>query len=219
VNNTTNTSDLVILLPIINGPLEDCYKQVCFFGVQFNIDFARLVPPGIQGLTIVRAKFYIKLLQSTSNMTNGDNQPYCLTSWLSNTDLCAISVADLTHDVQSHNLQDGPINLLCPKFNLNLTKTDLTTTKTEISFIIVYLVTALACNSLFNQHCLVYSKEPNTAQDHTQQTYSNANGTQYFQVCMNITFKLLQPLARLLARKSYQSAFAMLNSDKLKVVV
>ncbi len=30
VNNTTNANDSAILLPVINGPLVDCHKQVCF---------------------------------------------------------------------------------------------------------------------------------------------------------------------------------------------
>jgi hypothetical protein len=33
VNNTTGVSNLTILLPVINGPLADCHKQVCFVQV------------------------------------------------------------------------------------------------------------------------------------------------------------------------------------------
>jgi hypothetical protein len=126
VNDTTNTNNLAILLPVINGPLADCRKQVCFLQVQLNLDFASLVPPGVQGPTILRVEFYIKLPQSTCNMTNGNNQPYRLTSWLGNADPRAMSAANRTCNVLSHTLQDGPINLLCPEFNRTLAKTDST---------------------------------------------------------------------------------------------
>jgi hypothetical protein len=44
VNDTTAASDSVILLPVINGPLEDCSKQIRFIQVQLNLNFASLVP-------------------------------------------------------------------------------------------------------------------------------------------------------------------------------
>jgi hypothetical protein len=67
VNDTTNMSDSAILMPIVKGSLADCCKQVCFVLVQLNLDFASLVPPGVQGLTILKDEFYIELLQSTLN--------------------------------------------------------------------------------------------------------------------------------------------------------
>jgi hypothetical protein len=79
VNITTDTNDSAILLPVINGPLVDCCKQVCSIQVQLNFDFEGLVPPGVQGLTILRVGFYIELPQSMCDMTNGNNQPYRLT--------------------------------------------------------------------------------------------------------------------------------------------
>jgi hypothetical protein len=117
-------------------------------------------------------------------MTNGNNQPFCLTSWLGNADLHAMSTANLTPDVLSHTLQDGPINLLCPKFNLTLDKTDFTTVEAEISSKIIRLTTPLVLNSLFNQLCPGYSKEPHATLDHLQQTYDNANGNTVFFKCI-----------------------------------
>jgi hypothetical protein len=57
VNDTTNASDLAILLPAVNGSSADFCKQVCFVQVQLNLNFASLVPPGVQGLTILRVSF------------------------------------------------------------------------------------------------------------------------------------------------------------------
>ncbi len=180
MNDSTNVSDSAILLPIINGPLADCCKQVCFVRVQLNLNFASLVPCGIQRLTILRVELYIELPQITHDMTNERSQPCCLTSWLGNADLRAMSTNNLTHDVLSHTLQDGPINLLCPKFNLTLAKTDSTAIEVEISSKIIRLATPLVLNSLFNQLCPSYSKEPHATLDHVQQTYDDANGNTVF---------------------------------------
>ncbi len=80
VNDTTGMSNSAILLPVVNGLLADCRKQVRFVQVQLNLNFASLVPPGVQGLTILRLEFFIELPQSTRDMTNERSQPYRLTS-------------------------------------------------------------------------------------------------------------------------------------------
>jgi hypothetical protein len=94
--------------------------------------------------------------------------------------LCAMSAADLTRDVLSHTLQDGPINLLRPEFNLTSAKTNSTVTKAEISSKIIRLATVLVLNSLFNQLCPGHSKEPHTALNHVWQTYDDGNGDTVF---------------------------------------
>jgi hypothetical protein len=111
---------------------------------------------------------------------NERSQPYCLMSWLGNTYLCAMSAAYLTCNVLSHTLQDGPINLLCPKFNLTLAKTDSTAIEAEISFKIICLATPLVLDSLFNQLCPGYSNKLHAALNHVQQTYDNVNGNAVF---------------------------------------
>jgi hypothetical protein len=113
-------------------------------------------------------------------MTNERSQPYHLTSWLGNADLRAMSAVDLTRDVLSHTLQDRPINLLCPEFNLTSAKTDSTATKAEISSKIICLATPSVLDSLFNQLCPGYSKEPHTTLYHVRQTYQDANGNTVF---------------------------------------
>ncbi len=73
VNDTCDANDSAVLLPVVDGPLRNCRKQVCFVRVQLNLDFAGLVPRGVQGLTILRVEFYIELPQSSRDMMNGNN--------------------------------------------------------------------------------------------------------------------------------------------------
>jgi hypothetical protein len=113
-------------------------------------------------------------------MQNGNYQNYRLTSWLGNADLCAISATNFTRDVLAHTLQDGPIDLLCPDFNLTSAKTDSTIIEAEISSKIIRLATPLVLDSLFNQLCPGYSKEPHAALDHVWQTYDDSNGNKVF---------------------------------------
>ena len=49
MNDTSDANDLAVLLPVVNGPLENCCKQVCFIRVQLNLNFTSLVPRGVQG--------------------------------------------------------------------------------------------------------------------------------------------------------------------------
>jgi hypothetical protein len=87
---------------------------------------------------------------------------------------------NLTCDVLSLTLQDGPIDLLCPKFNLTLSKTDLTAIEVEMSSKIIRLATPLVLDSLFNQLCPGYLKEPHAALDHVRQTYDDVNDNTVF---------------------------------------
>ena len=122
MNDTCDANNSAVLLPVVIGPFRHCRKQVCFVRVQLNLDFAGLDPHGVQGLTILRVEFYIELPESSCDTMNGNNQPYCLTTWLGKADLCATAATDFARDVLAHTLHDGPIDLLCPKFNLTSAK-------------------------------------------------------------------------------------------------
>jgi hypothetical protein len=88
---------------------------------------------------ILRVEFYIELPQSSRNMMNGNNQSFCLTTWLGNADLRAIAAAYFAHDVLADTLQDGPIDLLHPDFNLTSAKMDSSNIEEEISSKIIRL--------------------------------------------------------------------------------
>jgi hypothetical protein len=177
VNNTTVANNLAILLPVVDGPYADCCKQVRFIRVQLNLDFVSLIPPGVQGLTILQVEFYIKLPQSSRDLQNGNNQNYRLTPWLGDSDLCATSAANFNRNVLVHTLQDGPIDLLCSDFNLTSAKTDSTNIEAAISSKIICLATPLV---FFNQLCPGYLKEPHAALDYVRQAYNNLNGKKVF---------------------------------------
>jgi hypothetical protein len=53
VNNTTTANNSATLLPMIDGPIANCRKQVCFVRVQLNLNFSSLVSQGIQGVTVL----------------------------------------------------------------------------------------------------------------------------------------------------------------------
>jgi hypothetical protein len=113
-------------------------------------------------------------------MMNGNDQPYRLTTWLGNADLRAIAAADFACDVLVHTLQNGPIDLLRPDFNLTSAKTDSSNIEAEISSKIIRLASPLVLDTLFNQLCPGYSKEPHATLDHVRQTYDDQNGNTVF---------------------------------------
>jgi hypothetical protein len=80
----------------------------------------------------------------------------------------------------AHTLQDGPINLLHPDFNLTSVKTDLSNIEAEISSKIIRLASPLVLDTLFNQLCPGYSKKPHATLDHVRQTYNDQNGNTVF---------------------------------------
>jgi hypothetical protein len=77
-------------------------------------------------------------------------------------------------------LQDSPIDLLQPEFNLMSAKTDSTAIKSNINSKIIRLATPLVLDHLFNQLFPGYSKEPHAALDHIRHTYNNADGNSIF---------------------------------------
>ncbi len=141
VNKTTTTDNLAVLLPVVDGELATCRKQVHFVCVQLNLDFSSLVCAGLQDATVLRVKYCIKLPQGFCDMQNGNRGAYCLTTVLGPDDLRAIPTADVAPDILFTTLQDGPLNLLCPKFNLSSANADSTATEAEISSKIIRLAT------------------------------------------------------------------------------
>ena len=124
-------------------------------------------------------------------MMNGNNKPYRLTTWLGDTDLRAIAAANFACGVLAHTLQDRPINLLRTDFNLTSAKTDLSNIKAEISSKIIHLASCSVLDTLFNQLCPGYSKEPHAALNHVWQTYNNQNGNTVFSSISNYCTQIL----------------------------
>lgn len=119
VVDSVTAGDASILLPVLNGPVANCRRaNIKFVRVQLNLDFSTLVNLRPPGNTILRTEYYIELPQGSCDLTNGNNQAYRLTTFLGPGDLRAIAAADFERDILAHTLQDGPIDLLSPTFNL-----------------------------------------------------------------------------------------------------
>ena len=179
--NDTTTADSAVLLPVIDGHVADCRKKnIRFVRVQLNLDFASLVTLDPPGVTVLRVEFYIELPQSSRDLTNGSGTAYRLTTFLGPDDIRLIPAAEFSRDILAVTLQDGPIDLLRPDFNLTSAKTDSTTIAAEINSKIIRLATPSILDHLFNQLCPGYSKEPHAALDHIKQTYDDATGNTIF---------------------------------------
>jgi hypothetical protein len=179
--NDTTTADSAVLLPVIDGHVADCRKKnIRFVRVQLNLDFASLVTLDPPGVTVLRVEFYIELPQSSRDLTNGSGTAYRLTTFLGPDDIRLIPAAEFSRDILAVTLQDGPIDLLRPDFNLTSAKTDSTTIAAEINSKIIRLATPSVLDHLFNQLCPGYSKEPHAALDHIKQTYDDATGNTIF---------------------------------------
>jgi len=99
--------------------------------------------------------------------------------------------AEFSRDILTVTLQDGPIDLLHPDFNLTSAKTDSTTIAAEISSKIIRLATPSILDHLFNQLCPWYSKEPHAALDHIRQTYDDATGNTIFSLVYEYYTRIL----------------------------
>jgi hypothetical protein len=99
-------------------------------------------------------------------MTNGNGSPYRLATYLGLDDICTMPSDVFSRDILSVTLQDGPINLLCPKSNLTAVKTDSTIIKANINMKVIRLAAPSVIDHLLNQLCPGYSKEPHAALNH-----------------------------------------------------
>jgi hypothetical protein len=108
-----------------------------------NLDLASLVTLDPPGVTVLRVVFYIELPQGSHDMTNGHGSPYRLTTYLDPDDICTMPPDVFLCDILGVPLQNGPINLLCPKSNLMAAKTDSTIIEAKINMKVIRL--AIPC--------------------------------------------------------------------------
>jgi hypothetical protein len=113
-------------------------------------------------------------------MTNSNGALYCLITYLGPDDIRTMPLDVFLRNILGVTLLDGPIVLLCPKFNLMAAKTDSTIIKAKINIKVICLATPSVTDHLFNQLCPGYSKEPHAALDYIRQTYNDPNGNTVF---------------------------------------
>jgi hypothetical protein len=102
-----------------------------------------------------------------------------------------MAAEEFQRDILGITLQDGPVNLLSPTFNLTLARMDHTTLVSKICSKIIMLATPSVRECLFNQLCPGYSKEPHAALDHIRQTYEDTEGNTIFQLVFDYYTQIL----------------------------
>ncbi len=156
INNTTVARNPALLLQIISGPVVQCCQQnVHFVHVTCTIDFTGLVT--VPNLMTLRIGFYIKLLQITITMVNGNNVAYNLTTWLGVADLSTLTSAEVRAQIFEPCLQEWPIALHPANFNLGGANINTTAIMETIHAKILRLGFKQMCTSIFKQLCLSYS--------------------------------------------------------------
>jgi hypothetical protein len=145
-----------------------------------NLDFASIVTLDPPGVTVLQVEFYIELPQGSCEMMNNNSAPYCMTTYLSPDDIHIMPSDVFSCNILGITLQDGPIDLLCPEFNLTAAKTDSTIIKAKINMKVIRFATPSVIDHLFNQLCPGYSKEPHAALDYIWQMYNDSNGNTVF---------------------------------------
>ncbi len=118
-------ADSSVLLPVHVGATDKCRQaNIKFACVQLNLNFSALVTLQPPSNTILCAEYYIELPQDSWDMTVAFHQAYRLTTYLGHGDLQAMTAKESQRDILSITLQDGPVNLRSPTFNLTLVRMD-----------------------------------------------------------------------------------------------
>jgi hypothetical protein len=124
----------------------------------------------------LHAGFYIKLLQTTIAMVNGNNVAYNLTTWHGTAKLFLLIRKQVRATVIEPSLQDGPILLSPANFNLGDANINGVTVCKNIHAKILCLgfkqITAL----IFVQLCPGYSDQLHAVLEHIHQMLTGANG-------------------------------------------
>jgi hypothetical protein len=163
-----DAGDPAILLPVQDRVLANCRKKdVKFIRVQLMLDFSPLVNVTTQaGPTILRAEYYIELLQMSRQLLKGTGTAYTLLIFHGPGDLRTLSPAEIQAQLLDVMFQDGPVNLQPARFNLSSTRFDSTELRSEIKAKILRLSFLTVCNALFIKLCPGYSSQPHAAINH-----------------------------------------------------
>jgi hypothetical protein len=173
MDDTTTANNAQVLLPVINGTLVDCRKQdVRFMRVQCTLDFTPLITVDPYPVSsILRVSYYIKLPQTMQGMTNGNNVAYNLTSYLGPDDLRTLTPDMVRTTILRPVLQDRPVLLEAPDFNLQNATTNSIGIAMEMDGKILKLAWHQLCTSIFNKFCPGYSNQSQAAFEHIKQLY------------------------------------------------
>ena len=178
ITNTKDATNPAVLLPVQDGPVNDCHKQgVKFVCVQLRLDFSSLAIASVTTHScILLEEYYIELPQTTKAMNTGTNQAYNLTTWQGHANLKVLSCEIVKTDILDITLQDGPVDLQPAAFGLTSAHTKGTVLGSSIDSKIMNLAYATVCKTMFTELCPDYSDQPHAALDLIKQVSIDPNG-------------------------------------------
>ena len=109
-------------------------------------------------------------------MTNGTNVAYNLTSYLGPDDLRTLTPDTVRATILWPVLQDGPVLLDSPDFNLQNAMTNSIGIAMEVDGKILKLAWHQLCTSIFKELCPGYSNHPQATLEHIKQSYLDTKG-------------------------------------------
>ena len=124
VTDSTDAADPTKLLPVVDGALPTCRKNVKFVRVQLSVNFVDLVTAVNPGPTTLRIEYFIELPQTTRQMTNGVGNAYNLTTFHGTSDLITLDAQGVQREITNFTLQDGPVELQAASFGATSARTD-----------------------------------------------------------------------------------------------
>ncbi len=180
MNDTCLAADTAILLPVINGALNMRHKAIKFVRIQLTLDFTPLVNAVPLGPTVLCSTFYIKLPQISVGLVNDSRVNYTLLMFNGPADLRTLTPTEVRTQILDLTLQQDPLDLLPPSFNVRKARTDSTALRIDIDSKILHLVFATIYNTLFMELCPGYSNKPHAVLDHIRQVHVDAAGNQVY---------------------------------------
>jgi hypothetical protein len=192
MTTTTDATDPLVLLPIVNGALAYCHKKdVKFVCVQLTIDYVPLVNVKPPGPTVLRTEYYIELPQTSVQVRDGAGTAYNLLTFHGPANLRTMSPAEVQAQLLDVTFQDGPVDLQPSKFNLSSARTDSSEMRSDNEGRIIRLASATVLHTMFLELCPGYSMQPHAAIKHIRQVHTDRAGNQvvstvqaYFQQLM-----------------------------------
>jgi len=178
VTDSTDAADPTKLLPVVDGALPTCRKNVKFVRVQLSVNFVNLVKAVNPGPTTLCIEYFIELPQTTRQMTNGVGNTYNLTTFHGMLELRTLDAQGVQHEITDVTLKDGPFELQAASFGATSARTDSSAIRTETQEKILRLASSSICHTMFTELCPGYSNQPHAALEHIRQVHNDRTAIQ-----------------------------------------
>ena len=172
INSTTIAEDPSVLKPIQNGVYANCRSaDVTFARVQVNADYSY----AIRGVHPLRLDFYIELPQTSTNLTNGLNQPYTLVTYAGPADLRTLDAAQSKTSILNITYQMYPGQIVPAAFGSTAATLNQDAKMAEIEAKILRVVQSSIMDSVFATIAPNYTNQPEAALEHVYQIVTDAD--------------------------------------------